>query len=318
LAANEGNPLPIAETADLGQQLAFGLSHLHNLSILCGSGLVATGVLRGRDGCWKLGDFSGSGRLPLCASSWTFKDGAPAPPEVRKADDREITVAADVWMVGHLLAQMALRGSATTSVEDGGDDVPMLAPSALLEPLTARLWVLLHWLLSGVPKQRPGAGEFAALIGALRYMEADELLQDMPRVVRARVFATGTAAARNLALEAAIASSPSTARSSLIDRLAGAPLAEVREALSDAAEIDELCRNCGLGKEAADFGDAAELESSEGDALGGRSSADAGDGEVTCQEASRQVDTGSNDLISLDSPSPSPNSGQGVSLLPGF
>lgn len=271
LAAGEGKPLPITETTDLGQQLAFGLSHLHNMGILCGSGLVATGVLRGKDGFWKLGDFSGSGRLPMYASVWIFKENRPAPPEARKSDDSELTAAADVWMVGHLLAQMALRGSAATSAEDGGDDVPMLAPSALLEPLVARLWVLLHWLLSGVAKQRPGAGDFAALLGALQYMEAHEILQDMPKAVRERVFATGTAAARNLALEAAIANTPknsSTSRDMLIDRLASASLAEVREALADAAladadEIEQLCRNCGIGKDLDDDVGGSDTQQSE-------------------------------------------------------
>ncbi|CAE8691991.1 unnamed protein product, partial [Polarella glacialis] len=46
LANRPGGELSAGEVADLGQQLAFGLAHLHSLGILCGS-LASAGVLRG-------------------------------------------------------------------------------------------------------------------------------------------------------------------------------------------------------------------------------------------------------------------------------
>ena len=54
LQALGGGTLPVDEVVDLGQQLAFGLGHLHSVQILCGS-VSPTGVFRGYDGLFKLG-----------------------------------------------------------------------------------------------------------------------------------------------------------------------------------------------------------------------------------------------------------------------
>ncbi|CAE7556829.1 unnamed protein product, partial [Symbiodinium necroappetens] len=132
------------ELADLGQQLAMGLSHLHSLGMLYGS-LAASGVLRGSlDGLWKLGDFSRAAALPVAASEWRSRSGAKpceAPPEARGSTDDALKPEADVW----LLASLVL---ATLCAAKPGDAFFALAPERLLDSAVARVWLLLQWLLA--------------------------------------------------------------------------------------------------------------------------------------------------------------------------
>ena len=44
--------------------------------------------------------------------------------------------------------------------------------------------VLLHWLLSSTPTQRPSAAEAAALLGTLKFMSAAEILEDVQEGVQ--------------------------------------------------------------------------------------------------------------------------------------
>lgn len=248
------------EATEIGQQLAFGIAHLHSRDLFCGSGLTSKGVLRGRDGFWKVADLSGCRRLPAWASDWQDSGlqsgGRSVPPEVSGAAEVETTVAIDIWMLGRLLAEVAIEGCASASTSNllesrGADEAPCVPPQQLLQPLVARLWLLLHWLLTAKPSERPSAGEVAALLGkTLAYMTPGELLQDMPLVASDRVLATALAAARQLALEsAASAALGGAARGALIDKLASAPLSTMREVLAETAaaeEFSQLCANCGI------------------------------------------------------------------------
>ncbi|CAE7748421.1 rskn-2 [Symbiodinium pilosum] len=104
--AAKGGDMAAGELADLGQQLAMGLAHLHGLILLYGS-LAATGVLRGSlDGLWKLGDFSRAAALPVAASEWRGRSGAKpceVPPEARGRTDDALKPEADVWLLASLL-----------------------------------------------------------------------------------------------------------------------------------------------------------------------------------------------------------------------
>lgn len=254
--------LQTEEATEIGQQVAFGIAHLHSHGILCGSGLNSRGVLKGRDGCWKIADFSCCQRLPAWLSDWTSSPGQASPPEVSSSSsaDVELSTAADIWMLGRLLAEVAIEGCSSSSSSDNslhGDEAPLVPPQELLQPLVARVWLLLHWLLIADPSKRPDAGVVAALLGkTLCYMTPTELLDDMPVAASERVLATAVAAARQLALEAVASRTISgVARGALIDKLAGAPLPEIREALANtpaADELQRLCTNCGIEGERAD------------------------------------------------------------------
>merc|ERR1719262_1075195 len=55
---------------------------------------------------------------------------------------------------------------------------------ALLDPLCARLCLLISWMLENKPEHRLEICEAAALLGTLAYTSAEELLQEMPEKVR--------------------------------------------------------------------------------------------------------------------------------------
>ncbi|CAE7664883.1 unnamed protein product [Symbiodinium sp. CCMP2456] len=199
--ASKGGTLLAGELADLGQQLAMGLSHLHSLGMLYGS-LAASGALRGSlDGLWKLGDFSRAAALPVAASEWRSRSGAKpceAPPEARGSTDDALKPEADVW----LLASLVL---ATLCAAKPGDAFFALAPERLLDSAVARLWLLLQWLLAEAPEGRPSASEAAALLGTATLTPPQELLFEMPSRERRRCCGAALAAARQRAAEAAAA-----------------------------------------------------------------------------------------------------------------
>ncbi|CAK9006847.1 unnamed protein product [Durusdinium trenchii] len=203
----------VPELTDLGQQLAFGLGHLHNLGILYG-GFEGKGIFRGHDGLWKLGAFGRAAALP-------------APPEARGSTDDALKPEADVWLLGAFLSSL-LSGLPQ------GSGALALAPQRLSDLSVGRLWVLLHWLMAEAPEERPCAGEAAALLGALAFTPPQELLAEMPSREHRWVCGTVLAAARQLAVDLAVAE-PS--------ELAEMPLERLRTL---ASEINDLLENCGL------------------------------------------------------------------------
>lgn len=217
--------LSLLESLEVGQHCALGLGHLHACGILCRA-LSPKGVLRGLDGFWKLGDFSCACRLSD-ESEW--RGGGKAPPEACRP--QEISPAADVWLLGRLLAHIALHA------DDCVSDVPCVSPGVLMDLFSARLWVLLHWFLAVVPEHRPAAGEAAALLGTVEFLEAREVLAEMPAAVHSRITCSVTAAARSVAADGVGSRDP------VLDRLSVADLAELREL----ADIERLCDNCGFG-----------------------------------------------------------------------
>ncbi|CAJ1427192.1 unnamed protein product, partial [Effrenium voratum] len=104
LAAHIAGGLAVREASDVGQQLAFGLGHLHSHGILYG-GFDAAGVLRGGDGLWKLGSFGRCALLPVAASEWLERrEGEMStPPEARSSTDDALKPEADVWLLGAFL-----------------------------------------------------------------------------------------------------------------------------------------------------------------------------------------------------------------------
>jgi len=258
--AAQGGRLDTKDAAGFGQQLAFGLDHVHSRGILLG-GLEAEGVFRGQDGLWKLADFSRSTRLPISVADWLEQCGAPQhdeaagnsrrgpterfPPEVAAVGDGALRQEMDVWFLGQLLAGILLEGGSMGCIPAAA--LGAVSGEALLCPVFARLWLLLHWLLSDEPQERPQANEVAALTGALADLLPSELLEEMPCSGRLRINGVVRAAARQLAMDEAVASIPSpAARSAAIHRVASLPLAVVRDELADSTRLDTLCRNCGF------------------------------------------------------------------------
>ncbi|CAJ1427231.1 unnamed protein product [Effrenium voratum] len=226
LAAHIAGGLAVREASDVGQQLAFGLGHLHSHGILYG-GFDAAGVLRGGDGLWKLGSFGRCALLPVAASEWLERrEGEMStPPEARSSTDDALKPEADVWLLGAFLGFLL-------SARPSGDALA-LPPQRLADAQVARLWLLLHWLLAEAPEARPCAGEAAALLGALQLTPPQELLAEMPAPAAQRAGRMAIAAARQAAAERAK------------DAEAVAELAPERlRGLSP--EIDRILENCGL------------------------------------------------------------------------
>ncbi|CAE8647546.1 unnamed protein product [Polarella glacialis] len=262
LANRPGGELSAGEVADLGQQLAFGLAHLHSLGILCGS-LAPAGVLRGtRDGLWKLADLRRAAVLPVAASEWRERCMAKPQARGRGRSDDALKPEADVWLLGSTLSAVLFGGGSSSSSGTGSsgssaiDGVPAVPPHRLTDPGSARLWLLLHWLLAEDPESRPCAGESAALLGAVVHTPPQELLEEMPRRQRQRCRNAAMAAARQLAVDLAVSApavpgSPTGRRhSSRAWQLAELPLKSLREELDDPSLVDLLCANCGLDPEA--------------------------------------------------------------------
>ncbi|CAE7790286.1 unnamed protein product [Symbiodinium sp. KB8] len=247
--ASKGGTLLAGELADLGQQLAMGLSHLHCLGMLYGS-LAASGVLRGSlDGLWKLGDFSRAAALPVAASEWRSRSGAKpceAPPEARGSTDDALKPEADVW----LLASLVL---ATLCAAKPGDAFFALAPERLLDSAVARVWLLLQWLLAEAPEGRPSASEAAALLGTATLtppqvslmarltrltaselpLRAEELLFEMPSRERRRCCGCGTLLGLRLTRSWKTAAS-TVMESGVLRRLLGTSPADIRSYLQEA------------------------------------------------------------------------------------
>mmetsp|Transcript_9310 Transcript_9310/g.26167 ORF Transcript_9310/g.26167 Transcript_9310/m.26167 type:complete len:403 (+) Transcript_9310:77-1285(+) len=256
LAASGGKLRP-GEIADVGHQLAFGLGHLHSLGILFG-GLTPTGIVRGHDGLWKLGDFRRSAELPVTVLEWRSQrkgagqpldGGEDAPPEAQGSGDVELWPEADVWLLGHFLAvllRQALGGAVAPGPGKRGTTLSA-TPDALQEPFAARLWLLLHWLLAAGPADRPNANETAALLSTVGQALAPEMLEEMPPEAREHCRSVALAAARQLAMDEAVgAAADALERERLLRSLAGRPLEELREELKDVSRLDLLCENCGV------------------------------------------------------------------------
>lgn len=202
-----GGSLPADEVCDVGHQIAQGLQFLHGHGIM--SGVVSpNSVLRGIDNVWKIGDLGRSTDVPVPVSEWREAHGGVCnkdePPEVEAgfAGDASgvVTTAADLWMLGVLMAIAALGKH---PFEDSDTSKRIFTPPArlLLEPVRARLCILLQWLLQPNPGSRLESFEAAALLSAIKFTSAEELLQEMPEHVRIRVEDMIDGAARKLATE---------------------------------------------------------------------------------------------------------------------
>lgn len=223
--------LPSREVSDLGQELAFGLGQLHNLGILYG-GFDASGIFRGHDGLWKLRDFCRAALLPVAASEWRARSHArpqEAPPEARGSTDDALKPEADVWMLGSFLSSLV-------SGLPQGTVALAIAPQQLVDAAVARLCLLLQWLMAEAPEERPCAGEAAALLGALTFTPPQEILAEMPLREQRRVCSMAVAAARQHAVDLAVAPSD-------IADIAELPLERLR-VLGE--EINQILDNCGM------------------------------------------------------------------------
>lgn len=283
----KGPPVEIDEVMEIGQQLAFGLGHLHLAKVLYGSDSPA-GILKGLDGFWKLGDFSRVARVGGSSSDWREQHRAAqvapgegggsgedrvldgAPPEA--AAEGWLSPAFDIWLLGRLLARLLLalllggvrgeRRGAAAAVGIGNAAAEVVhrpPPDLLLEPRRARLWLLLRWLMAAQPESRPDAKSVASLVCALGHTSPEELLEELPPLERVPCLQAVEAAARHLAAArlaaeelgdhaARVVATDEAARA----RIAGSgPLLGLRALLRDVGEVDDLCRNCGIDPEAA-------------------------------------------------------------------
>lgn len=256
-----GGSLPVESVAEIGQQLALGLRHLHSLDILCGS-VTSHGVLLGCDGKWKLlGELTAAASLPCSMEEWqprrlavSSPDARPLllPPEARAAagggnreQSREAAVPAtpalDIWMLGALLA-VALEGVDDRGIGGtrAGNAVLAATEDVLLCPYAARLWMLLHWMLATEPVQRPWSRRLVEVTHSLSEWWPQDLLIEMPEYARFHCQGMATAAARRLAFAGV---GGATSKRSCA---AGLPLEVLRQSLADPSAVDQLCDNCGL------------------------------------------------------------------------
>jgi serine/threonine protein kinase len=275
-----GGSLSSLQLSELGRQLALGLEHLHSCEILCGS-ITPSGVLLGCDGAWKLGDFSCASRLPLSAAQWHeqltasrpgFQGrtkllhglGECMPPEARSCDEATITQDADVWLLGRLLATLlvgASTGGAIFEQQRGfGDTLLTVSTDALLDVVSARLWLLLHWMLAAEPTQRPKISEIHTLLDALEHASPESLLQMMPGTARFHCSSTAFAAVRKLAADQAADVTlekmmDASKRRAMVSHLtAGKTLEKLRDMVHDPFHIDTICDNCGVKLESESLG----------------------------------------------------------------
>lgn len=268
-----GSALQVGEAAEIGQQVAFGMGHLHMANLLYGSS-APEGILRGRDGFWKLGDFSRAARLGTPSSEWRERCqssacGAPStaegsgvqieevPPEASKGE-APLSPFSDVYLLGRLLALLALASFCASSALREVMQRPL--PDLLLEPERARLWLLLRWLLAAEPHARPEAKSVASLLGALPQTLPVELLEELPPAERVSTLRAVEAAARRVAAARVAVEElgdSRAGRAAAMDEAAcaqlarSAPLVELRGMLRDTGEVDQLCRNCGIDPEVA-------------------------------------------------------------------
>lgn len=246
-----GGTLPVESAAEVGQQLALGLRHLHSFDILCGA-VTPHGVLLGCDGKWKLlGELSAATELPCNIEEWRLRrlaavspDGQPLvlPPEARApASQAQATPALDIWMLGTLLA-LVLEGVDARGIGGARAANAVLAATeeVLLCPLAARLWMLLHWLLATEPMQRPWSRRLVEVIHSINEWWPQDLLIEMPECARFHCQGMASAAARRLAFAGlgGVAAKRTCA--------AGLPLEVLRQSLADPSDVDQLCENCGL------------------------------------------------------------------------
>mmetsp|Transcript_11278 Transcript_11278/g.24421 ORF Transcript_11278/g.24421 Transcript_11278/m.24421 type:complete len:489 (-) Transcript_11278:351-1817(-) len=252
------------EVAEIGQQLAAGLGHLHCLNILAGQ-VTSTGVLCGRDGLWKLGDFKSATRLPIRLDAWRAQqadggstlfegDGLEStPPECRVpgANEHEVELSPtiDTWLLGLLLADLLL-----------GDNGLAASPAALQQLPLARVWLLLHWAFVEDSSARPWPHELAALLGGAAYCSPAELLESLPEQAHNRASQEAKASARQLAIDLAAAEVEEAGRRVDFGRLAELSLVQLRQELTNSSAVDALCLNCGLEP------DTGEPEKSRGEA----------------------------------------------------
>lgn len=249
-----GGALPAESVAEIGQHLALGLRHLHGENVVCGS-VSAHSVLLGCDGKWKLlGELSAAAELPCSMEEWrlrriasTAPGGQPLllPPEARVAagggHQREVTFGLDIWMLGALLA-LALQGVEDRGIGGAraGNAVLAAAEDVLLCPLSARLWMLLHWLLATEPLQRPQTRRLVEIMHTLEGWCPQNLLIEMPEYARFHCHGMAMAGARRLAFA-------DVARAGLNRSCtAGLPLEVLRQSMANAHYVDLLCENCGL------------------------------------------------------------------------
>jgi hypothetical protein len=145
-------------------------------------------------------------------------------------------------MLGALLATV-LEGVDARGIGGAraGNAVLAATEEALLCPLTARLWMVLHWLLATEPLHRPSSRRLVEMIHSLCEWGPQDLLIEMPEYARFHCQGMAAAAARRLAF-AGLSSAGMVNRSCV----AGLPLDVLRQSLADPGDVDQLCENCGL------------------------------------------------------------------------
>lgn len=255
---SKASPVVATETIGICDHIIHGLEHLHRHHILCGR-IAPAGVLLGCDGLWKLGDFRHAARLPLTTAQWREQcvarpeddtKGQPCiPPEARSCVDGALSLIADVWLLGYMLAGLLIwcRPGAAILQQRGaiGDTLIVATLETLLDPLEARLWLLFHGMLASEPTQRPSVQELCALVGSLEDVAAEDLLKMLPASGRFHCNSSVLGAVRRVAVNQVMAESQNPAhRSSQL--MTGATLRDLRERLLDPADIDSMCANCGV------------------------------------------------------------------------
>jgi hypothetical protein len=225
--------------------------------------MVPAAVLLGRDGLWKIGYFGLAAVLPLTAGQMRehhhrrlqTQHGTEssslrtlAPEAVFGSEDSAISPQADIWSLGYMLATLlitAYRGGTILEGRTGtADTLILVSPDMLMQPLPARLWLLLHWMLSSEPTQRPKIGEVCALLSNLEMVVPREMMAKLPAAAQFHCGSSALSASRQLSAHRIVSAQPGIATAGQLQ--SAASLQQLRELVADPSEIDTICQNCGI------------------------------------------------------------------------
>jgi len=177
LSTRLGTPLPDAEVADVGRQVAQALAYAHGQGVIHRD-VKPGNILLGRDGRVKLADF-GIARLVDQATRHTeagMAIGSPAYLAPEQVSGTDVTAAADVWSLGLVLLE-ALTGHreyAGTSTEAAL--ARLTRPPVVPDELPGQWRSLLRAMTAPEPDDRPDAAEVAAALAGPGQAGDDTLL----------------------------------------------------------------------------------------------------------------------------------------------
>lgn len=169
---NQGEVLDESRIADIGQQIAAALSHLHRRGLIHRD-IKPSNVLVGHDGTTKLCDL-GLARAVDPGQTVTrigASVGTPAFMAPEQARGDHVTTAADIFALGRTVSAMMNHGA--TAIDDGPPNDTVASSSSEADstsPPTYSRWLsrLVKWMLETDPRDRPTAAQVEAAFSSRR------------------------------------------------------------------------------------------------------------------------------------------------------